>query len=212
MYRVRKFVLARTSSFTQGGAFPQLGHTQRNDPKYANNGERLNHPEHEDMVRRCLCSRSGAPRGPVKQNCYIFLLFFVRLSMTMEYLNCHCDETDPLFQGAPCETSWLCRGWRCPYLWRPHDIDVRIGSVIQVTLRTARMWSARLGESHSIVIRSRGLQWEVFAVCGIHRARHYTQLHVEELDSYEEGWINVWHRYNANGDCCGVQWARVVQL
>jgi hypothetical protein len=64
------------SASTQGVAFPQLGHTQRNDPKYANNGERLNHPEHEDMVRRCLCSRSGAPRGPVKQNCYIFPLFF----------------------------------------------------------------------------------------------------------------------------------------
>ena len=60
------------------------------------------------------------------------------------------------FEGPPCETSWFRQGWKRPYRWRPQDLKVRTRSVVQATLRPARMWSARLSELESDVMLGSG--------------------------------------------------------
>ncbi len=88
---------------------------------------------------------------------------------------------------------------------------VSVGSRIDVTLRTARQWTGRIGEPSEIYwsLDLKGLQYEVLDV---HRTGKYTQIQVLCHQTDFPVWMNVWSRFNPEGIACGVCWARIVQL
>ena len=107
--------------------------------------------------------------------------------------------------------DWFQYGWECPYVWRPNDLPVEVGSRIEITLATARQWIGRLdiGELSELHCNRdlRGLHFKVEAV---HLTKDYTQVQVECHETSLLVYMNVWHRYNRGGRPCGVRWAYIV--
>ena len=83
------------------------------------------------------------------------------------------------------------------------------GDTVTITLATARQWTGRIGQRNSEVHCRRGLHWQSFEVHQIHRAKHHTQVRVTCQETRYPVWINIWHRWNWNGDNTGAVWAKV---
>ena len=116
----------------------------------------------------------------------------------------------PLGELTPCRPQWFHRGWNCPYLWRPRDLQVRSGNVIRMGPDT-RMWTERLGELQAEFYRARGLGDDLFfEVIEVYRTRDYTQAKVLDRVTQLPVWVNLWYRYDEAGRCRGVQWAVVL--
>ena len=105
-----------------------------------------------------------------------------------------------------CCTEWFDLGWRCPYGWRPRDLNVSIGTRIEVTLATARLWTHRIGDPESILVRNSDLKGLHYDVLDVHRTAQYTQVKVKDTSELEV-WLNVWRRTRSSG----VRWARIVE-
>ncbi len=108
-----------------------------------------------------------------------------------------------------CREEWLWNGWRCPFQWRPNDLDLARGSRIRLG-RHARMWTGRFSDASSELFRSTNLEGLILEVQDISRTANYSQVLVEDLDTNMLVWINVWCRYNLQRRPTGVRWAAVV--
>ena len=98
-----------------------------------------------------------------------------------------------------CSIEWFDQGWRCPYEWRPNDLNVSIGTTVEVTLATARLWTHCIGDPASEIFRKSDLQGLHYEVLGVHRTPQYTQVKVRCHDTQLEVWLNVWHRTGSSG-------------
>ena len=114
-----------------------------------------------------------------------------------------CEAT---FGQQCCSIEWFDHGWRCPYQWRPNDLNVSIGATVEVTLATARLWTHRIGDRGSELFRDSDLQGLHYEVLDVHLTPRYTQVKVQCHDTQLEAWLNVWHRTGSSG----VPWARIV--
>ena len=112
----------------------------------------------------------------------------------------------------PCEHAWFCKGWRCPYMWRPNCEVVEPGSV--VTFRTkARMWTSTPDDWRSEIYRAVdfGGTGRQYNVAEVRVSKHYTTVRVEcELTRFA-GWVRIWSRYNDRRQSHGARWADVVR-
>ena len=116
-----------------------------------------------------------------------------------------CECRCPCSEAMPCG-DWA--DWRCPYVWRPRDLRVFVGSRVEITLPTAKQWTGRLGTLSELHCNS-DLQGLVVEVHEVHCTRHYTQVRVVCHQTGLPVWMNVWHRYNRRRVGSGVTWARM---
>ena len=136
--------------------------------------------------------------------------------MPSRMCRCLMHASFPYVNYEHCLPSWFDRGWFCPYVHRPKDLDWQIGESFRVTLRSARTWTGRPGDTESQVFISGSYFGKIFLVCAVHRTPNFTSLQMHDDQTDYPVWMNVWTRHATRGQIVlhsnGVRWAERVTL